>query len=154
MKEGHINLKTLFLKINIPHSLTTYIMNYKHTYIHKIWTNDVPSSFDAKQHLTASLLLVYVVQCPQTFFPSSYFECLGRLWWCASVFSCAKIFILKNFTSLVHIKFTSLSHTNTFHLSLPSTLCFQSPVYFKPPLSFSYMCCKCAFDFSAEKFRN
>ena len=132
MKEGRISLKTMFLKINIPHSLTTYIMNYTH--IIKIWTNYVPSCFDEKQHLTAPLLLVYVVQCPQTFFPSSYFECLGRLWWCASVFSCAKNFHFeKLYISCSHKVHISLTHkyvssifTINFMFSVPNL--FQTPL--------------------------
>ena len=58
-KIGMQNIKLKRLEMNIPHSLTTYFMIYKHTFTQT--RNDVTSCLDAKQHLTASLLLVYVV---------------------------------------------------------------------------------------------
>ena len=128
------NIEHKLLKMNMQHSLTTYFMNYKNTYTQT--RNDVTSCLDAKQHLTASLLLVYVVWCPQTFFPSSSFECLGRSFMrMRFFFHLLKHFHFENFTSLVHIKFTS--HTQ-FHLSY-STKIFTSPFIFIPSVIFIHV---------------
>ena len=106
-------------------------MKYKHTYTQT--RNDVTSCLDAKQHLTASLLLVYVVWCPQTFFPSSSFECLGRSFMrMRFFFHLLKHFHFENFTSLVHIKFTS--HTQ-FHFS-PTQLKVSHPPSYSSPCHF------------------